>query len=234
MRTETLGGLRVRIAGGDDHEGGGDGPAVVLMHGFGAPGDDLVSLWRVIDVPRGTRFVFPEAPLTLPGFADGRAWWMIDLAQIQDAMEHGVPPDRAREVPDGLADARARVVAMLDEMDRTLRPSKVVLGGFSQGAMLSCDIALRTERPLAALVMLSGTLIAEDEWRPLMVRRAGLPTFMSHGQADRKLPFAASERLRDALVEAGAAVTWTPFRGGHEIPHSVVEALGKFLRGALG
>ena len=57
MRTLELGGLECRVVGGSDREGGGDGPVVVLLHGFGAPGDDLVPLWRVMDVPRGTRFV---------------------------------------------------------------------------------------------------------------------------------------------------------------------------------
>jgi phospholipase/carboxylesterase len=234
MRTATWGGLRVHITGGTDRQGGGDGPAVVLLHGFGAPGDDLVSLWRVIDAPTGTRFVFPEAPLAPPVLGGGRAWWMIDLEALQLALARGQTRDLSRDVPEGIAEARERVVAMLDDLDRALKPSRVVLGGFSQGAMLSCDIALRTERPLAALVMLSGTYVAEDEWSPLMPRRAGLPAFLSHGSLDGMLPFAQSERLKGALAAAGLAVTWVPFRGAHEIPAPVVDALGKFLRGALG
>ncbi len=233
MRTETMGGLRVRITGGTDREGGGDGPAIVLLHGFGAPGDDLVSLWRVIDAPPGTRFVFPEAPHSLPGFADGRAWWMIDLAGIERALARGETRDLSREVPDGMAEAHASVVAMLGDLDRTLHPSKLVLGGFSQGAMLSCDVALRSDVPLAGLVMLSGTFVAEDEWRPRMPLRKGLPVFESHGKEDRLLPFVQAERLQGALTEAGLAVTWSPFRGGHEIPSQVVSGLGTFLRGAL-
>jgi phospholipase/carboxylesterase len=232
MRTESLGGLRVRITGGDDREGGGDGPAVVLMHGFGAPGDDLVSLARIIDAPHGTRFVFPEAPNAIPGFGDGRAWWMLDMARIE-RLAQGETADLSREVPEGLADARAGVIAMLDAADKTLKPSKLVLGGFSQGAMLACDVALRTERPLAALVMLSGTFVAADEWIPLMKRRSGLPVYQSHGSADRLLPFALSEQLRDALTAAGLAVTWSPFRGAHEIPPSIIDGLGSFLRRVL-
>jgi phospholipase/carboxylesterase len=233
MRTESLGGLRVRITGGDDREGGGDGPAVVLMHGFGAPGDDLVALARIIDAPHGTRFVVPEAPNAIPGFGEGRAWWMLDMARIE-RLAQGETADLSREVPDGLAEARARVIAMLDAVDETLKPSKLVIGGFSQGAMLACDVALRTERPLAALVMLSGTFVAADEWTPLMKRRSGLSVYQSHGSADRLLPFALSEQLREALVGAGLAVTWSPFRGGHEIPPSVIDGLGSFLRRALG
>jgi phospholipase/carboxylesterase len=233
MRTETLGGLKVRITGGTDREGGGQGPVVVLLHGFGAPGEDLVSLWRVIDAPTGTRFVFPEAPLAPRELGGGRAWWMIDLEDIQRSMAAGHSRDLSTQVPEGLAEARAAVVAMLDDVDRTLRPSGLVLGGFSQGAMVSCDVALRTDRPLAGLAMLSGTYLAKSEWDPLMGARSGLPAFLSHGAADAMLPFDQSDRLRDALSAAGLNVTWVPFRGGHEIPPPVVQGLGAFLRGAL-
>ena len=234
MRIETFGGLRVRITGGDDREGGGRGPLVVLLHGFGAPGDDLVSLWRVLQAPQGTRFAFPEAPLEVPGYGGGaRMWWMIDLRELERSLASGQARDRTREVPEGLAEARTKVVEMLDALETALEPSAVVLGGFSQGAMLSCDVALRTERRLAGLVLLSGTFLAETEWRPLMDRREGLPAFLSHGSADGMLPFAQSERLRDALVESGLPVTWAPFGGGHEIPRAVVDALGTFLRGVL-
>jgi len=51
------------------------------MHGFGAPGTDLVGLWRVLDVPSDVRFAFPEAPHEIPGMFGARAWWMLDLAR---------------------------------------------------------------------------------------------------------------------------------------------------------
>src|ERR1700741_2128069 len=99
MRTAQWAGLEVWIVGGSDREGGGDGPVVVLMHGFGAPGDDLAQLWRVMDVPREVRFVFPAAPLAPREFAPfgGRAWWMIDVA----ALQRGAARDRSGETPQG-------------------------------------------------------------------------------------------------------------------------------------
>lgn len=231
MRSESLGGLRVRITGGEDREGGGDGPAVVLLHGFGAPGDDLVPLVRVLDVPRAARFVFPEGPLAIPGYGAGRAWWMVDIEERIARRERG--EDLSREVPVGMAEAHERVVAMLDALDAALHPSRLVLGGFSQGAMLSCDVALRTERPLAGLVLLSGAPVASDEWTPLMSRRRGLPVFASHGRDDPMLPFAGADRLRTALDAAGLPVRWVPFRGGHEIPPGVLDGLARFLRDVL-
>ena len=236
MRLERLGGLQVRITGGTDGKGGGNGPVVVLLHGFGAPGDDLVSLGPALDAPIGTRFVFPEGPLSLSmGFGESRAWWMIDLEKLNRDLATGRPRDASRETPKGLAEARGMVVALLDELPRRLNadPKKIVLGGFSQGAMLSCDIALRTDRPFAGLVLLSGTLLSRNEWVPLMPKRKGLRVLQSHGNADPLLPFFLAEQLRDYLTQAGLSVEWIGFRGKHEIPEAVLAKLGTFLRETL-
>jgi phospholipase/carboxylesterase len=233
MRIESFGPLRARVVGGDDRRGGGDGPVVVLFHGFGAPGDDLVSLHRVLDAPPGTRFVFPEAPLELEGHFGGRAWWMIDMARLERAMERGEIRDLSNEVPDGLASARDAATAMLRSIETNMKPSKIALGGFSQGAMLALDTTLRDARTPDALVLLSGTLIAEDEWAPRFSKLANVPVFMSHGRSDALLGFAIAERLRARLADAGASVAWNPFAGGHEIPGGVIDALGAFLRRTL-
>ncbi len=236
MRLERLGGLLVRITGGTDGKGGGKGPVVVLLHGFGAPGDDLVPLGPALDAPTGTRFVFPEGPLSLSmGFGESRAWWMIDLEKLNRDRAAGRPRDASRDVPHGLAEARERVLALLDDVTRRLSadPKKTVLGGFSQGAMLSCDVALRTDRPFAGLVLLSGTLLARHEWVPLMPKRKGLRVLQSHGSADPLLPFFLAEQLRDHLTRAGLSVEWVGFRGAHEIPEAVLAKLGPFLRETL-
>ena len=231
MKRLEMGGLSVLLAGGTDRDGGGDGPLFVLLHGFGAAGDDLAALWRVIDAPPGTRWAFPAAPLALGGGA--RAWGMIDIARYLRELERGGPSTMSREAPAGMPEARAHVVAMLDALDATLHPSKVLLGGFSQGAMLACDVALRTERPLAGIALLSGALVAGDEWAPLVARRRGLPVFQSHGTADATLPYAQAEELRALLQGGGADVTWVSFRGGHEIPGTVTGALGPWTRTCL-
>jgi phospholipase/carboxylesterase len=231
MRDKTYGGLRVRLTGGTDRQGGGTGPLVVLMHGYGAPGEDLVPLARVLDVPGEVRFAFPEAPIDLgPQAMNGRAWWHIDMVKLQFAMISGEPIDRSQEVPEGIEEARASVLEVLGELERALAPSYVVLGGFSQGAMLACDVALHAEIPLAGLAMLSGTLISQQQWTPLASKRRGLRAVVSHGQGDPILPFAGAERLRDFLTGAGLDVKWVPFRGGHEIPPPALDALARLIR----
>ena len=232
MREELFGGLKVRIVGGTDRMGGGDGPIVVLLHGFGAPGDDLVPLWRALDVPPSVRFVFPEAPVALPWqFGGGRAWWMIDMDALQRLARRVSAGGMADEIPEGMAEARQKLAAMLSALsrDKALGSGPLVLGGFSQGAMLSCDTALHSDLPLAGLVVLSGTLLAEREWVPRMATRKGLPVLQSHGVEDPLLPLAWAERLRDRMSEAGMPVEWIQFRGGHEIPQTVLDRLGRFV-----
>jgi phospholipase/carboxylesterase len=237
MRHVSVGGLKVRLAGGVDGQGGGDGPVVMLLHGFGAPGDDLVPLADVIDAPAATRWLFPEAPLSLNmGFGDSRAWWIIDFARIQADREAGRIRDLSIEVPQGLTLARERFLAFLKELPKQLPIDykKTVIGGFSQGAMLTCDTVLHTDYPFVGLVQLSGNLLAQAVWGPLMRKRKGLSVFQSHGMQDDVLPNIGAERLRDALTQAGLAVEWHSFRGGHAIPEAVLRRLGPFITKRLG
>jgi phospholipase/carboxylesterase len=236
MQVAHLGGLTVRLTGGTDGHGGGNGPVVVLLHGFGAPGDDLVPLAGVMDVPAGTRWLFPEGPLSLNlGFGDARAWWMIDMARIQADRAAGRIRDLSQELPKGLALAREKMLGFLKELPRhiPIEYKRMVIGGFSQGAMLTCDAALHTLYPFAGLIQLSGNLLAQPVWGPLMPQRKGLRVFQSHGTEDEILPYAGGERLRDALSRSGIAVDWHSFRGGHEIPPAALRALNVFLRTVL-
>lgn len=234
MRVERFGDITVRITGGADREGGGDGPLVVLMHGFGAPGTDLVGLWRMLDVPREVRFAFPEAPNEIPGMPGARAWWMLDLERLDAAVADG-PRSYADAVPEGMENVTDRLVTMLAELRRTLRVSEeqVVLGGFSQGSMAACNVVLTRDVAPAGLVVLSGTPVHLDAWKLGMPKRKGMRVFQSHGERDPLLSFRAARTLHDAMHEAGLRTEWVPFRGGHEIPMAVLEALGAFLRSVL-
>ena len=229
MKIETveLAGLRTRIYGPADAK-----VTVVLLHGFGAGGDDLVPLGQYMGAP-AARYVFPAAPLELGGlYGDSRAWWLIDLMKLEHDLRTGNVRDRRAEVPEGLPEVRAQVSRFLDALEEryAITDADIILGGFSQGAMLSLDVALHRDTPPAALVLMSGTLLAEDEWTPRMKKLAGVPIVQSHGTVDPLLPFFIAEMLRDKLVEAGAQVEFVPFQDGHAIPPNVLAAVGKLVR----
>jgi phospholipase/carboxylesterase len=169
--------------------------------------------------------VFPEAPIVLGGpYGDGRAWWRLD----EDAP---LGRDRSDEDPPELADLRASLVELLAAVRArwNVAGDRVLLGGFSQGAMVACDLACASDAPLGALILLSGTLLAAPRWQPGMAARAGLRVLMSHGRYDGLLPFSSAERLRDLLIAAGARVDWIAFDGGHEIPPPLLESMAELV-----
>jgi phospholipase/carboxylesterase len=238
MQPETIGPLQVYSAGGSDRRGGGSGPAILLCHGFGATGDDLVALARVVDAGPAVRWLFPEAPnaLEFNGFVAGRAWWPIDIERLQQLQQRGQARALAGETPEGLASAREALEATIAELERSrgVRREQLILGGFSQGAMLATEIALHSERPFAGLCVLSGNLVSEDRWAEA-ARKTGpaLHAFLTHGRADQILPFEGSVALRDLLLAAGAKVEWIAHNGQHEIPPAALSGLAAFARARL-
>jgi phospholipase/carboxylesterase len=235
MKRSSIAGFDVVLAGGDDRprrecdgDGGGSGPLVVMLHGFGAPGDDLVPFQRILDVPRAVRFAFPAAPLDLGQMAPGaRAWWWIDMEERMRRMERGEARDE-NEVPEGFVAVAEKVAELVAALNAAEGP--LVLAGFSQGAMLALEVALRMKKAPDALALLSSTLLAAASQQPRLARLAETPILQTHGRADPLLPFSAAERLREHLTGAGLSVTWVPFRGGHEIPEPATDALAALVR----
>lgn len=200
--------------------------ALVLCHGFGAPGSDLVPIAEELchlapDLEADTLFVFPEAPLSPPELRayGGRAWWPLDMLRLQAAIATGTFRDLRQDAPPRLPEAREELLSVLQALqtDFGLHLNRIVLGGFSQGSMLATDLALRLLQPPAALIIYSGTLLNEPEWTRLAPARRGLSVLQTHGTEDPILPFAAAEWLRDLLTNAGLDVEFQSFRGGHTI-----------------
>jgi phospholipase/carboxylesterase len=210
---------------------------VVLCHGFGAPGDDLVPLGAAFferrpELAARARFVFPEAPLSLEqlGLPFGRAWWQIDLDRVAAARDPESIRRLSQETPEGLPRARRLLLGLLEELRRSTEgPTKFLLGGFSQGAMLATDVGLRLDEAPAGLIIWSGTLVSEGEWRKRAPARRGLSVFQSHGAQDPLLPFQRAMALRDLLVEAGLEVEFLAFDGVHAIPIEVLDRTADFL-----
>jgi phospholipase/carboxylesterase len=214
------------VTAGKLRDGDTGGVAVVLLHGWGAPGDDLLPLAHELERP-GVRFFVPAAPL--PERGGGRAWWHLEMG---DRPVHAYDDQEIAEHQPHhqVVAARAAIQQVLRTIAQRHRPDQLILGGFSQGAMLSLDVALAASPAVDKVAVLSGVLLADSL---AGLRAAGVkpPVFLSHGRQDGVLPFAGGEAARTMLEKHGFPVTWRPFDGGHGIPPETVEALRTFLFG---
>ena len=195
-------------------------------------------LFRQLEVPSEVRFAFPAAPVDLraelgAGYAGGRAWWMINPASLEAAMRGGPRVDRTHLVPDGLAEARRALTGVLSELETLLGAKRetTVLGGFSQGAMLT-DGRGAARRPRFRRPRLDERH-SSSRWTngsPLLLEaRRHEGDASSRPNRDPVLPFAMAERLRDLLEGAGADLRWVEFAGGHTITGGVLQALGRLI-----
>ena len=207
-----------------------DADLIILFHGFGADAFDLQTLSEVVKTPKPTDWIFPQGPLEVPigpGWT-GRAWWHIDMNAIQDAASRGETKDLSTEAPAGLIKIRPVILEMIKQ---TRTPwNKIILGGFSQGAMLATDIFLHAPEAPKGLIVLSGALINQEEWKKLAPNRKGSKFFQSHGQQDMVLGFKGAQRLETLLTQAGLQGRLTGFSGGHEIPMQTLNAATEWLK----
>ena len=215
--------LWIQVAALDAIVRGGDGPpSLVMLHGYGSNAGDWLQFEHKLQVPQQGRLVFPQGPLRGP--RGSRGWWWLNIdGHIPPGQRY---PDFSTANPGGLKVASSLVRKLLVNV-----PQPIVLGGFSQGAMLSAEIAFQTDQDLAALVLLSGTTVNEAGWAERFPGRRLMPIFIAHGRQDGVLPFATMERFQERLKATGLNVTWFPFDGGHDIPDAVIAALNQFLSG---
>ena len=198
---------------------------MVVLHGWGAPGDDLVPLAEALQRP-GVRFFVPAAPL--PEMGGGRAWWHLDPnARPPHASSDQLP--RGFQPTPAVVAARAAVQALIATVVDRYAPTTVALVGFSQGAMLSIDVALAGAPGVDLVVAMSGVLLM-DSVPALTAPHPSHPRFLlSHGRRDPVVPFSNGERAKELLEKHGFSVTWRPFDGGHEIPPPVLAEVDRFL-----
>jgi phospholipase/carboxylesterase len=199
---------------------------VVFLHGYGADGADLLGLADVLapHLP-GVAFVAPDAPEHCAGGGFGFQWFPIPWLD-------GSPQALAEAGLDAAAvDLNAFLDARLDA--EGLTPDRLVLVGFSQGAMMSLHVALRRNRPVAGVVAISGRLLRPEALAAEISARP--PVLLMHGDQDAVVPFEDMGKAGDALVGAGVATYGHVMQGtGHGIaPDGLGVALG-FIRERLG
>lgn len=203
---------------------------VMLLHGFGASCDDLAPLAQFLDPELQWNWIFPNGILEVPlgSHLSGRAWFPIRMAEIEAAAMRGEVVDFSSVLPDGMKEAGVAVRRLMEHLHIT--PNQLVLGGFSQGAMMAVQVAVHLEQDLLGMILFSGTLINRIEWEKLLPDRSKVPFIQSHGRSDPILGFGYAKNLFDVLTRSGLKGEFLEFGGYHEIPLPVIQKTALFLQ----
>lgn len=195
-------------------------PMVIMIHGRGADAHDLRDLAPLLDPREGCRFVFPNAPKPFepyPGMALGWTWF------------DGWPP-----LKESVAESSATLLRFLDEVtSRYPTPAgKLILAGFSQGALMALEAGLKTAQNVAGIVVMSGGLY--EETLPDLASRSGQRILIAHGTEDDVVPVTYARRARHVLEAAGLMVEYHEYSMSHQVDSEEIEAVRNFIGRCLG
>ena len=194
---------------------------VVFVHGYGANGADLLDLADIMapHLPH-TAFVAPDAADRVPGAPMGYQWFPIP--RFDGSTEAQAEAGLTRSAADlsGFVDQRLAYEGVGSEA--------VALVGFSQGAMMALHVAPRREVAMAAVVAISGRLLAPERLPgDLRVRP---PVLVMHGDQDPVVSFAEMAIAADALAGAGFETFGHVMKGmGHGISQDGLSTALGFL-----
>lgn len=209
------------LSGPSDRPEGKPDSLVILCHGYGSNGDDLISLgreWRP-KLPK-TLFLAPNAPEKNP-HPGGFQWFPINSFS---------PEERVA--------GTCKAAPLLDEFidhalkENDIEPARLALAGFSQGTMLALHAGLRRKEQLAGILGYSGALAAPEKL--IAEIRSRPPVLLAHGGRDDLIPFPAMFEAKGALKAAGISVEshFSP-NVGHGIDREGVSKGGDFLAKVL-
>ena len=200
----------------DGYEPGGQYPMIILLHGYGSHMGDLVGLSQVIG-RSGYLFALPNAPMPMPtgyGVA-GYAWTS--------------PSESDADVDKEAKDAEEKLAAFFEEVvDRyQLAPAQVVLGGFSQGGMMTYHWGLPDPKLFRGLAPLSARIQDPDALRTRLPGARDQSIFVAHGTEDTLIPLEEARRSRRFLMDQGYTLEYREYLMGHEITQEVVLDLAR-------
>jgi phospholipase/carboxylesterase len=203
----TLGGLERPAAG--EPQG-----SLVLLHGRGADEYDLHGLLDALDPERRLHGVTPRGPHALP--PGGAHWYRLGGIPTPDPETFWPSFEALSELLDGL-------------------PQPLVLGGFSQGAVMSWALGLgrgAAKRP-AAIVALSGFMPRVEQLELDLSGLEGYPVAIAHGSLDPVIPVDFSREARTVMEGAGADVLYREAPLPHTIDPSILPELQAFVAAAI-
>lgn len=195
---------------------------VILIHGYGSNGEDLMSLAAMMQpsLPFAA-FVAPNAPSQLPHMAAAHQWWPIETFSM------------AERAAGAAAAAPALDAFISDELKEAgLTSDRLLLIGFSQGTMMALHVGLRRPEAVAGIVGISGMLVAPKSLKADI--RSRPPVLLIHGTQDDVVPFRSIELTSSALATVGVPVETHASAGlGHSVGPDGLSAATQFARRVL-
>lgn len=200
--------------------------AICLFHGYGASMEDLYGLCDYLDPSGEFDWYFPNGHLASQ--FGGRAWFPIDMMALQTAMAQGEHRSFAKLYTDEFQTAVNLGQDFVNELTQIY--DKVIIGGFSQGAMISSHIALNVSEKLNGLILYSSNLLGQEQLINALEESAKFPFFQSHGKQDQVLSYHYAKSLFELYKLGGHEGEFVSFDGGHEIPLEVLEKTKNYIR----
>jgi phospholipase/carboxylesterase len=204
--------------------GGAPKQLVIFLHGYGADGNDLLSLgqyWRN-ELPDAA-FISPHAPQPCDANPYGGRQWFALTFRDPDERWRGV--NEAGPILDAFIDQELKALGLTD--------SALALVGFSQGTMMALHVGFRRPRAMAAIVGFSGMVAGASHLAGGVVSRP--PVLLLHGDSDEVIPIAGFHEARTVLGQAQIPVEWHVAQGlGHGIDERGLNIAGQFLHRAFG
>jgi phospholipase/carboxylesterase len=205
-----------------EREADGEPHGLLILHqGRGSDERTLLALADDLDPERQLHVVSPRAPFADPDWPGYRWYAILQPSHPDYEMFHA---------------SYRQLAEFHDELwrRRGIAPERTILGGFSQGAVISYALGLGPDRPpIAGILAFSGFVPTVDDWTPDLAGRPGLRAFITHGSRDRRIDVEVAREARDLLTGGGIEVDYRESDISHKIDPAHIPAAQAWLAQTL-
>lgn len=200
---------------------------IIWLHGLGADGNDFAPIVRELNVAERLplHFIFPHAPMRAVTINSGyvmRAWYDIVSTNIDSHADQ-----------QGIDESVAQLQLLIEnEINSGIPSEKIILAGFSQGAVIALTTGLTYADKLGGILALSGYLPNPEQALQFAApANKHTPIFLGHGTEDNIVPHNLGEKLYTALKEHRFPVSWHSYAMSHSVCYEEIQDIAKWLIG---